>query len=150
MSCLDKRLKIYLAGKMTGLTFGQMNEWRVILKHMLLEAAEKAGYKIMVINPVDFYNFTEKRYQSEKEVQDYDLGHATTSDIVIVNISGLSSSDGTKYEMHDCNYHRHIPVIAFGEKGTYEKLHPWTQNDITRVEENMHDVVNYIKDFYMI
>ncbi len=149
MSCKDKTLKIYLAGKMSDLTFEQMNSWRVSLTNRLNIAAENAGYNITVINPVSYFNFEEKRHQSEKEVKDFDLHHATTSDIVIANLNGLSTSDGSKYEMHDCHNVK-IPVIAFGERELYDDLHPWTKDDITRVEENMQDVVNYIRDFYMI
>lgn len=150
MSCIDKTLKIYLAGKMNGFTYEQMNNWRISLTNRLNIAAQNAGYKLIIINPVMYYNFEEKKYQSEKEVEDFDIFHATTSDIVIVNLHGLTTSDGSKYEIHDCNYHNKIPVIAFGERKLYEDLHPWTKNDITRVEENTQDVVTYIKDFYMI
>lgn len=135
---------------MSGLTYEQMNGWRISIKTSLRDAAKNAGYEILIINPVDFYNFEEQKHQSEKEIKDFDLAHATSSDIVIVNLNGLSTSDGTKYEIHDCNYHKKIPVIAFGEKRLYEDLHPWIKQDITRVEENMQDVVNYIRDFYMI
>ena len=76
--------------------------------------------------------------------------HAITSDIVIVNLYGLKTSDGTKYEIHDCNYHHNIPVIAFGKRELYNELHPWIKEDITRVEDNGQDVVSYIRDFYMI
>ena len=150
MSCKDKTLKIYLIGKMSGLTFKQMNDCRVALTNKLNLAAENAGYNIVVINPVIYFNFEEKKYQSEKEIEEFDLFHATTSDIAIVNLEGLESSDGSKYEMHDCAYHKKIPVIAFGNRVFYEILHPWTKHDITRVEPNMEDVVDYIKDFYMI
>ena len=150
MSCLDKTLKIYLAGKMGGLTLTQMNEWRVLLKNRLNVAAEVSGYKLVVVNPVDFYNFEEKKHQSEIEIEDYDLVHVITSDIIIVNLEGLSSSDGTKIELFETNYNRKIPVIAFGERCLYEDLHPWIKNSITRVEDNPSDVVNYIRDFYMI
>ena len=150
MSCLDKTLKIYEAGKMGGLSLTQMNEWRVLLKNRLNVAAENTGYKLVVVNPVDFYNFEEKKNQSEIEIENYDLAHVITSDIIIVNLDGLSSSDGTKIEIFEANYNRKIPVIAFGNRGLYEDLHPWIKNSITRVEDNPQDVVNYIRDFYMI
>lgn len=143
-------LKIYEAGKMSGLSFEEMNNWRQELKIQLQNAAKMSGYLIQVINPVDYYNFQEKRYQSEEEIEDYDLSHIITSDIVVTNLNGLCSSDGTKIELHDAKYHNHIPVIAFGDYKLYEKLHPWIQRDITRVETTMEDVVRYIKDFYMI
>lgn len=149
MSCKDKKLKIYLAGKMSYLTFEQMNSWRVSLTNRLKVAAESAGYDVIVVNPVSYFNFEEKRYQSEEEVKYFDLFHATTSDIIIANLDGLSTSDGSKYEIHDC-HNLKIPVIVFGERRLYDDLHPWTKDDIMRVEENMQDVVNYIRDFYMI
>ena len=145
-----KQLKIYEAGKMGGLTFSEMNNWRVELKNKLLNAAENADYKLLVINPVDFYNFEEKRFQSEEEVEDYDLAHVITSDIIIVNLDGLNTSDGSKIELHDGNFHNKIPVIAFGDAELYNNLHPWIKRDITRFEKNIDDVVEYIRDFYLI
>lgn len=145
-----KYLKIYLAGKMTGLTFEEMNSWREILKSRLLLAADNCDYKLCVINPVDYYNFEEVKHQSEREVKEYDLRHVITSNIVIVNVDGLGSSDGTKIEIHDASYHNRIPVIALDEKNLYKEIHPWIQDEITRVERSTDDVVDYIKDFYMV
>ena len=143
-----RELKIYLAGRMTGLTFEEMNSWRDYLKSRLTSASDYQGLKTYVVNPVDYYNFKEVRHQSELEVKSFDLAHVLSSDIVVVNLEGLSVSDGTKYELHDAKK-AGIPVIAFGEYKLYEELHPWTKDNITRVEKNMEDVVEYIKDFYM-
>lgn len=145
-----KHIKIYEAGKMSGLTFEEMNNWRVKLKKKLLNVAEFANYSITVINPVDFYNFEEKRHQSEKEIEDYDLAHVISSDIIIVNLEGLDNSDGTKIEIYEANYNRKIPVIAFGNRKLYNNLHPWIKNAITRVENSIDEVVKYIKEFYLI
>lgn len=143
-----RELKIYLAGKMAGLDFTSMNQWRKRIKNALNLAAEYKGYKLDVVNPVDFYNLESIRYQSDKEVKDYDLAHVLSSDIIIVNLEGLATSDGTKYELHDARK-ANIPVIAFGDYKLFEDLHPWTKDNITRVEKDMEDVIEYIKDFYM-
>lgn len=143
-----RELKIYLGGKMSGLTHAEMYNWRAQLKYKLMSTADHRGYKAYVINPVDFYNFEEVRHQSELEVKNFDLSHVLSSDIVIVNLDGLATSDGTKYELHDARK-ANIPVIAFGEYELYENLHPWTKDNITRVEKNMEDVIKYIRDFYM-
>lgn len=147
---MTKHLKIYEAGKMGGLTFEQMIGWRLNLKEKLIDMAEKAGYSITVINPVDFYNYQSQKHQSEEEVEDYDLAHVISSDIIIVNLDGLNSSEGTKLELHSAKYHNKIPVIAFGDEKLYYNLHPWHQRNITRVEPNIDRVVQYIRDFYMI
>ena len=143
-----RELKIYLAGKMSGLTHSEMNNWRYVLKNKLVSTADHRGYKAYVVNPVDYYGFEEVKHQNEREVKDFDLSHVLSSDIIIVNLDGLSTSDGTKYELHDARK-ANIPVIAFGEYSLYEELHPWTKDNVTRVEKNMEDVVKYIRDFYM-
>ena len=135
---------------MSGLSFDEMNSWRKELKIQLQFVAEASGYKVQVINPVEFYNFEEKKYQSEEEVEEYDLAHVISSDIIIVNLKGLNSSDGTKIELHDAKYHNRIPVIAFGDKKLYDNLHPWIKRDITRIEESIEDTVKYIQEFYLI
>jgi nucleoside 2-deoxyribosyltransferase len=147
---MTKHLKIYLAGKMTGLSFEEMNLWRNKIKGKLQQVASYGNHKLSIINPVDFYNFQSKNYQSEEEVEDYDLAHVISSDIIIVNLDGLNTSIGTIIELHDANYHHRIPVIALGSKEDYDNLHPWIKRDITRVEETMDDIVDYIENFYMI
>lgn len=145
-------IKIYLAGKMSGLTYKEMNEWRENIKRSIQKEADLVGLKdkVCVINPVDYYNFEKCRHQTESEVEDYDLAHVKSSDIIVVNLERLDSSDGTKIELHDANYNNRIPVIAFGERQLYENLHPWVKRNITRVEEDENGVINYIRDFYMI
>lgn len=145
-----KRLKIYLAGKMSGLTYKEMNQWRTEIKRKLNNATDNTRCSLVIVNPVNYYNFEEQRHQSEDEIKEYDLKHVASSDVVIVNLDGLESSEGTKLELHDAKYHNKIPVIAFGDRNLYERLHPWHKSNITRVEENIDDVVNYIRDFYMI
>ena len=142
-------MKIYLAGKMSGLSFEEMNGWRDILKSMLTQYAELSDVNVRVINPVVYYNFEETRHQSEVEVEEFDLAHVTSSNIVIVNLNGLNDSIGTIIELHDAHYHHKIPVIAFGDRELYDNLHPWVKNAITRVENSMADVCNYIRDFYL-
>lgn len=143
-------MKIYLAGKMSGLTFEEMTEWRNEILQKLYQAAQLSDTKINVIHPVMYYNFVEKRHQSEIEVEEYDLAHVVSSNIIVVNLAGLNDSIGTIIELHDAHYHHRIPVIAFGDRELYDNLHPWIQNDITRVENNIDDVVDYIRDFYFI
>lgn len=135
---------------MGGLSLEEMNVWRKEAENKLQTAAYLSGACIKIVNPVNFYNFEERRHQTEIEVEEFDLAHVISSDIIIANLDGLSSSIGTIIELHDAHYHNKIPVIAFGDKITYESLHPWIKNDITRVENNIDDLVRYISDFYMI
>lgn len=143
-------VKIYLAGKMNGLSYEDMNAWRKEIKEKLKEITYYTTISnVTVINPVDFYNFQEVRYQTDIEVQNFDLKHVASSDIIVVNLEGLSDSIGTIIELYEAYYHNKIPVIAFGDKEIYNKLHPWVKNSITRVEKDINGVVEYIRDFYL-
>ena len=135
---------------MGGLTFEEMNKWRCETHQKLLSQAEMYSRKINVVNPVLYYNFEEKRHQTEIEVQEFDLAHVISSDIIVVNLDGLKDSIGTIIELHDAHYHHKIPVIAFGKRESYNNLHPWVKNDITRVEDNIDGAIAYIKDFYFM
>ena len=147
---MAKKLKVYLAGKMSGLSYEDMSKWRRLIRSELRNAALFNDCDITVINPVDYYNFEERRYQSELEVEEYDLAHVISSDVLVVNLEGLNTSDGTKFEIWEARRNHGIPVIAFGDRSIYENLHPWIKNKITRVEESIDDVVAYIRDFYMV
>ena len=89
VSILTKKWQIYLGGKMSGLSFDEMYNWRKEAKEKLLYMSSDTGYEISVINPVDFYNFETIEYQSEAEVMDYDLYHVEHSDFLNGKANGL-------------------------------------------------------------
>ena len=142
-------LSIYLAGAMSGKSFEEMNTWRVEIKNMLTHMASYYDCDVKVTNPIDYYNFKEKRHKLEKEVMQFDLSLVKKSDIVIVNLNGINTSIGTSMELYEC-YRSNIPVIAFGSDEEYENIHPWIKECITRYESNMKNTATYIKEFYMI
>lgn len=142
-------LQIYLAGKMSGLTFKEMNEWRKDIKRLIEDYATYINDNINVINPVDYFNFEEKRHKSELEVMKFDLNKVKSSDIIVVNMKGLNTSIGTCIELYEA-YKRDIPVLAFGSEEEYNELHPWIQCFITRHDNSYNDTAYYISEFYMI
>lgn len=143
-----KELTIYEAGKMSGLGLQQMITWRIELTKELEDVAEIVGVKINAVNPVNYFNFVQKRHQTKSEIMKFDLSKVKHSDIVVVNMDGLNTSIGTCIELYEA-YKKEIPVLAFGSNELYEELHPWIQCCITRHDETYKDTVNYIKDFYM-
>lgn len=146
MSVLDKKYQIYLAGKMSGLSYDDMNQWRLDMKRKLLELASLSNYRVSVINPVDFYNFESVQYQSDAEVMDYDLSHVAHSNFIIVNCENLSTSIDTNLEIYDA-WTRKIPLFAFGD---YKHPHPWIERCIRRFEPDMDAIITYLRDFYFI
>lgn len=143
-----RELIIYEAGKMSGLDLQQMLTWRIELTKELEDVAEMVGVKVNAVNPVNYFNFVQKRHQTESEIMKFDLSKVKQSDIVIVNMDGLNTSIGTCIELYEA-YKREIPVLAFGRNNLYEELHPWVQCCITRHDKTYKETVNYIKEFYM-
>lgn len=144
----NRNIKIYLAGAMQNCkSFAEMNQWRKRLKGSLEKCGSYYSVNLTVINPVEFYNFEEKKHQNNREVMQFDLTHVKSSDIIIVNLQGLNTSIGTCIELYEA-YKKEIPVIAFGSNDIYQNLHPWIKEYITRVEKSEDYVVSYIRDFY--
>ena len=115
-----KELTIYEAGKMSGLDLQQMLTWRIELTKELEDIAEMVGVKVNAVNPVNYFNFVQKRHQTESEIMKFDLSKVKQSDIVIVNMDGLNTSIGTCIELYEA-YKREIPVLAFGSNKLYEE-----------------------------
>ena len=146
MGIANKKWQIYLGGKMSGLSFNDMNTWRKDAKQKISDMAEIAGYSAIVINPVDFYNFENEKYQSQAEVMDYDLFHVKNSDFLIINADGLNSSVGTIMEIF-CAWKNSSLIFVFGE---YKNRHPWIERCVTRFEDDVDGVIDYLKEFYFI
>lgn len=148
MGRINDKLQIYLAGRMNGISFEEMNAWRKEIKQKLLLQSMITDCDIVIVNPVDFYNYKNIRHQNELEIMNFDLVKVKTSDIIIINMEGLNESIGSCIECYEA-YKNGIPVLAFGGNDLFMKLHPWIQNCITRYEKTDNDIVNYIRDFYM-
>lgn len=145
-----RELVIYEGGKMSGLSFDEMNNWRFSLSVELKKIANSidADVKLRVINPVDYYNFEEYRQQTELEVMNYDLARVKESNLLVVNLEGLTTSIGSMIECYEV-YKNNIPVLVFGSQIDYDNLHPWIKCCITRHDKNYRECINYIRDFYM-
>lgn len=142
------RLTVYLAGAMSGLTYKEMNQWRKNVKKEFKIANGYYGTDVKIINPVDYYNYEEIKHQTEMEVMAFDLYKVRHSNILVINTKGLNSSIGTAIEIYEA-YKRNIPVIALDENNIYEELHPWLQCCISRHENTIHDLTEYIMNFYV-
>ncbi len=139
------KMKAYLAGKMSGLTFEEMNNWRVEASKMLIE---KSNNRIHVINPCSYYNFQmDKDTYTEKEVMKFDLNMVKQSNIILVNLKHPDTI-GTAIELFGSSEIWDIPVIGFGETIKYP-CHPWMKLCLTKECKVLEDAVDYIIDFYL-
>lgn len=157
---MSNKLTIYLAGRMGGLTKIEYNTWREGLKKKLEIAAGCCNSMIQVINPADYFDFDNMEGHTDKEIMQFDLNMVHQSDIVIANINDINESIGTAIEVYEAN-RLNIPVIAYANvpeilehkrnNVIFDKIHPWIKECLaTKLMFHSDDVVQYVKDFYMV
>lgn len=146
---MGKTYKIYTAGKMGGLTFAQQMDWRIKIENLIREQTDK---QITFVHPPMFYTYDEQLHKTESEVMSWDISQVKDSDIVIVDLSTISDSIGTHFElgiaeaMNEFGY-KHIHIIGVGKSNTD---HPWISLCCLRQEETLEDAAKYIVNHLLI
>lgn len=139
-----EKVKIYLSGGMGNLSFEEQSKWR-----QQVQDAIKFNYecekKPVFFNPVDYYNFQEVRYRSEREIMEFDLYNLRNSNLIVVNFNDPKSI-GTAMELMLAKEY-HIPIIGFGVNG--QTIHPWLLECCTRVCDSLREVVEHVVEFYL-
>lgn len=139
-----EKVKIYLSGGMGALSFEEQSKWR----NQIINAI-KFNYECeknpIFFNPVDYFNFEEVRYKTQKEVMQFDLNGLRHSDLVIVNFNDPSSL-GTCAELAIA-YDMKIPIVGINKDG--KKLHPWLECFCDRMCESVKEAVEYVVEFYL-
>lgn len=132
--------QIYLASKMSGLSFEIMNKSR-------LEATKLLEDYFIVQNPVNYFNFEiDKSHYTDSEVKRFDLALVKSSQIVLLDLE-YPDSIGTAIEVHMAHDVWDIPVIAYG--GDFETVHPWIKLSVTHWFETLEEAVEHILRFYL-
>jgi nucleoside 2-deoxyribosyltransferase len=139
--------KIYLAGGMGNLSMEEQTTWRNLFIDIIKIKSTTKDYKYIleIINPPQFYNFIDKRHDSELEIMKYDLRHVKTSNLIIVNFNDPKSI-GTAQELAVA-YEKDIAIIGINEEN--KELHPWLTCCCDKMINNVKDCAEYIIDFYL-
>ena len=145
--------QIYLAGGMQGLTFDQMNGWRVTIKNKINELLDNAGslFVPVFVNPVDYYNFEHKNQKTNREVMEFDINKVKSSKLVIVDFTQNPNSIATSMEIAIARDNG-IPVIGVYEplaNKEHKELHPWLYEACTRLCESYDELAEHIVNFYL-
>jgi nucleoside 2-deoxyribosyltransferase len=128
---------------MTGITFEQSNNWRLVAKDALENF--ETNKKVIAINPNDYYNFKDIKHLTEKEILRFDLHKVRSSNLILVNLNG--DSIGTTMKMQHA-YDNNIPIIGYcNDKNT---VHPWLEYVCDRICNNIFDTIDYIKNYYLM
>ena len=129
------KLKIYLVGAMTGLTWEEQNEWRE-------EIIDKLN-DFKCINPCNYYNFEQIVHDSELEVMRFDLRLLKRCDLIIAKID--TDSIGTTMEIAIA-YDENIPIIGLNLQN--KELHPWIKSSCDKIFNNIDELIDYVNVFY--
>ena len=129
---------------MENLSFEEQSKWR----QKVMDAI-KFNYdcekKPIFFNPVNYFNFEEVKYKSEREVMEFDLNGLRNSDIVLVNFNDPSSL-GTCAELAIA-YEMKIPIVGINKDG--QELHPWLKCFCNRICGSLKEAVEYVWEFYL-
>lgn len=137
-------VKIYLSGGMGNLSLEEQSKWR----QQVIDAIKfnyECSKKPIYFNPVDYYNFEEVRYKTQREVMEFDLNALRNSDLIIVNFNDPESL-GTCSELAIA-YDMKIPIVGINKDN--KVLHPWLIEFTSRMCENIEEAVEYVVDFYL-
>lgn len=137
-------VKIYLSGSMMDSSWEEQNKWR-----QQVQDAIKFNYecekKPIFFNPVNYFNFEEVRYKSQREVMNFDLNGLRNSDLVIVNFNNPSSL-GTCAELAIA-YDMKTPIVGINKDN--KELHPWLECFCDRICGSIKEAVEYVVEFYL-
>lgn len=144
-----REFKIYTAGKMGGLSFEEQMKWRKNLETMV---KIRTNTKVHFVHPPEFYQPGTNSCKTENEARIWDLSQVKDSDIVVFNLSNISTSIGTIVElgvveaMNQFGY-KHIHAIGIGVPDTD---HPWIMPSLLRHEEDIEAAADYIVDYLLV
>lgn len=139
-----EKIRIYLAGGMTGFTLEEQLKWRIRFKNAVTVQFKPLKQPIFFIPP-QYYSPSTNAHKSEKEVMEFELAQLRKSDVVVVNFNAPQSI-GTAMELMVAKENR-IPVIGLNEHNY--KLHPWIEECCTRICDNFEELVIHIVDYYL-
>lgn len=137
--------RVYLSGGMGDLSFDEQYKWRKQISSAIKCSGFNFKNNVEFFNPVNYYNFTEKRHRTEREIVEFDLNALRNSDLVIVNFNDPKSL-GTCAELAIA-YEMRTPVIGINENGC--KLHPWLVEFTTRMCDSIEEAIEYVINFYL-
>jgi len=138
-------IKIYLSGSMSNSTWEEQTKWRNQIRGAILHEDYDYEKKPIFFDPTSYFNFEEKRHESELEIMKFDLNGVRKSDLIVVNFNNPSSL-GTAMELM-LAYELRIPILGLNKDG--KELHPWLECCCDRIFDDMRSLVNYIVDFYL-
>lgn len=139
-----KDIQIYLAGACYNEP-DEGAEWREKATSIIQQASEWADRKVQVINPLNYFSYSENKQKSHKQVKNFYMNKIRNCDVVLVNLKNSANSCGTCMEVQFAVDHN-IPVIGFNNENSY----PWiSEVDCDVIFKTLLEAIDYIRDYYL-
>lgn len=137
------KCKIYLSGaiKNTPLTF---QKWRDTATVMLDYSS--IYNQVDILDPNEFFNYTNKKPQSEKQCLDLFMWLVDQSDLLLVNLDHTDESCGTCMEIERAYCHNK-PIVAFGSDS--KTWYNWAKERASVIFLTLEEAVQYVMDSYI-
>ena len=140
------KMKIYLAGGMSGLSYDEQVKWRKEFVSSLMESL--AGHTDFEVTIPPYYYSTADGMSvqdSEREVMEFLLNRLRRSDLVVVNFN-VPQSIGTAMEVATARELR-VPII--GINSTDADLHPWLIESCVKIFGEISWAAEHVRDYYL-
>lgn len=135
-------LKIYLSSA-TKQVDKEFQDWRTKCVNFWHEAG--VYYDLDFINPIAYFNYTDKLPKTDKQCLDLFMWMIDKSDVLLINLDHSDSSIGAAMEVEHA-YCKGIPIIAFGKKK--DTWYNWVVERVSIVFDSLDDAVDYINNTY--
>lgn len=139
-------IRIYLAG-------GCKNEpdegklWRQKAVQIFNQAANDKYFRVKIINPTDYFSYSEAKHQSDKQIKEYYMDQIRNARLVLANLDNSVNSIGTGQELQHA-VDNGVPVIGFATDDS--TVYPWLKTDCQCVFPSMLQAIDYIVDYYLV
>lgn len=139
---MSELIKIYLAGA-SYFEDDEGRSWREKAVQMFKTVTENRDCRVKVINPLDYFTYSEADHQSDSQVKRFYMDQINHSRLVLVNLDRTRTSPGTAQELQYA-YDKEIPIIGFGT----EEVYPWLKVDCHVTFPSMLQAIDYIVEKY--
>lgn len=133
-------MRVYLAGQITGLTFGQATDWRQYAKTLFPSSVEvlsplRAKDFLLDKGTIKSGAYDEHVLATAKGIVTRDRFDTRTSDVLLMNLMGMeTNSIGCMIELGWADAWR-VPVVLIAEEGNPHREHAM-----------VHEIVSYITE----
>ncbi|MDD3491318.1 MAG: nucleoside 2-deoxyribosyltransferase domain-containing protein [Paludibacter sp.] len=143
---MKSSFNIYLSGGMKNLTMQQQAGYRNFLSKKFTEFDSEIYNKVVVFNPVMYFNYEAQLHKTEKQIFNFELNAVRRCDLLVVNFNDKRSI-GTTVEMAVA-YENKIPVVGLLEHDTND-FHEWHREMCDVIFEDINELIDYVQDYYL-